>query len=74
MTWESIAILLIMLSYFVYAIRSVTLIRNIQTGHEPDDVKDEKTARLKRNVRTWFIFVIVVILILFLSDLINRNI
>jgi Ca2+/Na+ antiporter len=74
MTFESIAILLIILFYFIYGIRTYALIRKIQTGHEPDHIKEEKIVQLRSNVKTVFIFAVAFILILFFSDLINMEV
>lgn len=73
MNWKSIVIVFIILSYLVYGMKNMLLIRKINISLETDDNKQEKIVKLRRKVMLWFIFSAFLIIILFLLELLGDN-
>ena len=69
MTWQSIAIICIMLSCFIYGARNILLIKKINDSLETDYGRREKVARVGRRLIICSIVTVISIVILFISEL-----
>jgi hypothetical protein len=72
MTWQSIAIICIMLSCFTYGGRNILLIKKINDSLETDYGRREKVARVKRRLIICSIVTVISIVVLFISELIKK--
>ena len=72
MTWQSIAIIFIMLVCFTYSAASILLIKRIKDSAETDYDKEEKVAKVRRRLMICSTVTIISIVILFISDLIEH--
>ena len=73
MTWESIAIIAIMLSSLIYGFRTILKIKKIEISTDTDHNKLDKKIRLISNAKISGIIAVVFIILLFFMDLIKRN-
>jgi hypothetical protein len=70
MTWQSIAIISIMLSCFIYGASGILLIKKIKDSVGTDYNKLEKVTRVRKRLIVCSIVTVISIIILFVSELI----